>query len=478
MKVIDKIRKNNFVRNSSNYFLGSIGTSAITFLTIPIFTRLLIPHDYGQISLFNSFLSVNTIIFSLGFVGAFSNKFLKEKEEFPTFVGTNLVFLFFVQAFFLIVLLLFNNYIANFFKIDKIILILADISGILMVEYQIYQSYLKVSLQSKKFVFLSFVYTIVNISLSILLILLLKEKRYYGRIIGYLLGILFVSIISFRHLFKLAEFKFEKRHLFYALGFGIPFIPHLAAQFLLSASDRIVINQLTNSANTGLYSFAYSIGTIMAALAVALITAFIPAFYDYLKKGDYKAINDKVRVLTDFIFLAAIFMIFFSKEIVMIMADKKYYSALGIVPWIITGNVFFYFYMIYSVYATYEKKTGVFSLFTILAGGINISLNYLLIPHWGYKTAAITTLISYILLFLFHYLNAKYIMKKKVIPIILNIKGFIVFLTFIPLELFLTDFFKSFIISFVSKLILLGIVGVILFREQVVKYLKSVTDRV
>jgi len=69
-------------------------------------------------------------------------------------------------------------------------------------------------------------------------------------------------------------------------------------------------------------------------------------------------------------------------------------------------------------------------------------------------------------------------MKKKVIPIILNIKGFIVFLTFIPLELFLTDFFKSFIISFVSKLILLGIVGVILFREQVVKYLKSVTDRV
>ena len=65
--------------------------------------------------------------------------------------------------------------------------------------------------------------------------------------------------------------------------------------------------------------------------------------------------------------------------------------------------MYFYFYMIYSVYATYDKKTGIFSLITLIAGAINILLNYLFIPVCGYKVAAVTTMISYFYSFIpFH----------------------------------------------------------------------------
>jgi len=40
-------------------------------------------------------------------------------------------------------------------------------------------------------------------------------------------------------------------------------------------------------------------------------------------------------------------------------------------------------------------------------------LNYCLIPIYGYIAAAYTTLVSYFLLFLFHFLNVKYILKEK-----------------------------------------------------------------
>ena len=463
--------KRDIVRNSLNYFIGNIGVSAISFITIPIFTRLLTPSDYGQINLFTAFLSINTIVFSLGFTGAFSNKYLKEPNEFNTFLGTNLMFLFFIQIMLLIVLLFANDYISALFKINRKVLVIANISGILMVAYNIYQSYLKASQQSKKFVTLSYVYGILSTGISILLIILLKENKYLGRIYAYIITIFILSIISVYHLIKLSNFKFQKQHLLYALGFGIPFIPHLASQFVLGSFDRIIINQLTNSINTGLYSFAYNIGSFLGALTMALTTAFVPKFYNYLNNGDYKAINHHVRVITNLVLFAALFMIFFVKEIVVIMADAKYYKALEIIPWIIVANIFFYLYMVYSVYATYDKKTGIFSLITLLVGFINIILNYFFIPLYGYEIAAITTMVSYLLLFLLHFLYAKYILNKIVIPLTLNIKSFFVFSCLILLFYFINTMQNQYS-SIVLRLLLICIGGVIIFKSQLHNILK------
>ena len=61
------------------------------------------------------------------------------------------------------------------------------------------------------------------------------------------------------------------------------------------------------------------------------------------------------------------------------------------------------------------KKTGAISLFTFIAGFTNIFLNYHFIPKYGYEIAAWTTLASYILLFILHYFNVKFILKEKTI---------------------------------------------------------------
>jgi len=467
------LREIKIIRNSSNYFLGNIATSSIAFFSIPIFTRLLTLSDYGKVNLFTAFFSVATIFSSLGFEAAISNKYLKEKHEFGAFLATNLVFLFFVQLLVLFIFLMTNNYLSVILKVDKEILNLACFSGILMTAYKIYQSYLKSSQQSVKFVQLSVVYAIISMGLSILLIILFKENKYIGRIYGYIIAIIINSSVSLYFLFKLSNFKFEKKHLIYALSFSIPFLPHLASQLILSVSDRIIINQLTGAANTGLYSFAYNIATIMLAVTGALMAAFVPVFYDYLNKNDYESIKNKVKPMTNFVFFVALFLILFAKEIIMLMADEKYYEALNILPWIIIGYVFFYFYMIYSVYATYDKKTGVFSLITLSVGVINVLLNYLLIPRFGYKVAAITTFISYVLLFLFHFGYAKYILKKRVIPLSLNLRSFFIFLFSIPFGLWITSFFQNQIINIIFKILFLTLVGVFLLRGQIIKYLKS-----
>lgn len=471
MHLIKKLLSIDLVKNSSNYFIGNIAIKAIAFITIPIFTRLLVPAEYGLVNLYSSLLNVNSVIFSLGFTGAISNKYLKERDEFKQFLGTNLIFLFATQIIILSILLALNNYLSRTFNIDKNILIFANISGILMVAYQIYQHFLKSSLQSKRFVLLGISYSLISTVVSIALILLLEENKHLGRIFGFISAIVVLSSLSLFFLIKEAEFKFHKKHLIYALSFGIPFLPHLLSQFILSMFDRVIINQLTGSINTGLYSLAYNVGNVLNALTIALTSAFVPEFYRFLNNGNYEKINLRVKELTNVILLGALFMIFFAKEIMIVMADKEFHSALNIIPWILLGNVFFFFYMIYSVYATYDKKTGTFSLITLVVGGINISLNYLLIPVWGYKMAAVTTLASYFLLFLFHFINAKYFLKKQVIPIKTYLLSFFGFLILTGIGLFVSQNINTYILSLLIRIFILGLGGLFLFRNQIPKIL-------
>ena len=60
----------------------------------------------------------------------------------------------------------------------------------------------------------------------------------------------------------------------------------------------------------------------------------------------------------------------------------------------------------------YHKKTLLIACGTCSAAVVNIILNLLFIPWWGNIGAAAATAISYIMLFLFHQIIAKYVIKK------------------------------------------------------------------
>jgi len=56
----------------------------------------------------------------------------------------------------------------------------------------------------------------------------------------------------------------------------------------------------------------------------------------------------------------------------------------------------------------YFKKTHYIYIGTMMAAALNVVLNIIFIPRYGYVAAAITTDISYLFLFVFHFLITKY----------------------------------------------------------------------
>ena len=79
-------------------------------------------------------------------------------------------------------------------------------------------------------------------------------------------------------------------------------------------------------------------------------------------------------------------------------------------PPVILGCVFQFMYAMYVNIEIYSKKTISISIGTLFAATINITLNLLFIPRYGYIAAAYTTMVGYACLLLFHY----FIVKRKI----------------------------------------------------------------
>lgn len=448
-----------FVSHSKNYITADFINKGIAFLTIPIFTRLLTPGEYGYLSLYTTIVSIFSILLVLGFRGAIGRYYYEEEVEFDSFLGTIISFLFLYNLIVIPMLYIFRSHFSDFLNIPEMIFVLGIFSAFISIPLRLLLKFFQTSKQSKIYSRLSILKQTIILPISIIWTYLLIENRYLGKINAQIVITLFLTIYAGYKLLKLSNYKYKikKNHLVYALSYSIPLIPHALSGFILSHFDQIIINQLTGSYNTGLYSFAYKIGMIIVIISGAMNRSFTPIFYENYNKGNYNKINNIALNFSKYIFFLAVGLILFSQEVVMIMADKSYYPALSLVPVIIIGGIWHFFYYVYSTYAFYKKKTGVISFLTFSAGFLNIGLNYLLIPKFGYSVAAYTTVFTYFCLFIFHYLNVRYYLKVegliKFKPIFMN---FLVFLTIVIFYLFIVNIISYWLILLVKIMIVLS----------------------
>ena len=95
-----------------------------------------------------------------------------------------------------------------------------------------------------------------------------------------------------------------------------------------------------------------------------------------------------------------------SPEIVVLFAGSEYWSGIDLIIPLTVSNYFVFLYMLPVGIEYYHKKTKFISLGTVCATIANLVLNFIFIKLFGFKAAAYTTLISYILLFVFHWIMA------------------------------------------------------------------------
>ena len=167
---------------------------------------------------------------------------------------------------------------------------------------------------------------------------------------------------------------------------------------------------------------------IATVITTSLDGVWVPWFTKQMSNKGYKEIN---KVAVDYVNLmtyAMCCLIMVAPEVVKILASKPYWEGIVIIPPVVLSNYIIFVYTMYVNVEHYYKKTVRISLYTAVAAVINLVLNYIFIPYFGYVAAAYTTIVSYVVALILHTSYA-----KKLRPEIYPIKTFFVALMHISL---------------------------------------------
>lgn len=449
-----KILNNKVVKAGSWYTVTNFFTKGIVFLTLPIFTRLLSTSDYGIANLYATYVSIFAIVLPLDLYASVTRAKFDFNEDYNNYLSSVLFLSIISFAAFSSVILIFRNFFSNILGLESILLSFLLIHSFASYVHNFVFAKFRVEYNYKKISILQIITSIGGVILAIILITqIFTNKRYYGQIIGKALPTIVLGFILMFYVFIKGKKKINIEYWKYALALSVPIIFHNLAGIINAQFDRILINTYIGSSETGIYSFAYNIGMIITVLNGSFNQAWVPWFYEKNQNLEYENIRRRAKNYRDVFSLIYIAILFLSPEIIKVMSEKSYWEGLSIVPFIFMGYYLNFMYVFEVNVEFYEKKTRLIATGTILSMAINVVLNIIYIPKYGYVAAAITTVISYFFLFVFHYIITHYILRIK----LFELKFHLISLLYVGLSTIAFIILQDYLILRIGILILVGI---------------------
>lgn len=395
------------------YTIGNMLIKGISFLAIPIFSRIMTQEDYGLYNTFLSYASILTIILGMALNASIKNA----KYDFPDRLNrycSSLVILILCNTVLVSALsLIFSAQLGALAALGggMAVLMVAESFGNAMLSF--YNCALAIEFRYKEYLALSFFYSLGSILLSVFLIkVAIPENGYLARALGSIIPLLLLSIYILFRFFHSARPRISKIYWKYGLKFSLPLIPHGLSQILLSQFDRIMILNSVGETKAGIYSFAYNIAILYQVLSSSMDTAWTPWFYEQMAAGKEKDIRQKTAWYVLLMSVIAVLLMLVCPEIILIMGGQKYTESRYTVVPIVLGMYFAFLYALPAAIEYYHKKTKLIAVGTVCAAIINVVLNAVFIPLFGYVAAAYTTVVCYVLYFFFHLFIARRILGR------------------------------------------------------------------
>jgi O-antigen/teichoic acid export membrane protein len=457
-KISDIIFANYIAKAFSFYSLSQAISAVISFGILSIYTKLLIPADFGKISLIWVFVVVVSILIDGRLNTAFSIKFYKSsKEENSTNIYSIFVYNLIVFGIFYFVFLsvpsLFENILG--IRIITLDLNIVFLLILLMIFGNFYTNFLMISQKPKSYFFIMLIFNAALIVSSLVYLVILKAG-YMSYLKAYLISYLILSLFGLR--FFLINYKPGKKIISFPnlknlLYIGFPLIPDALILMLLIWADRYILNLYGGLDVVGIYSAGYRFSEVINGFVVNPFgQALSPILFEKFTTSisEYKRIMGQVLKYY-WLGILGITIAYFVilKETYQLFIGTEYLEGYNIIVVVLLGIIIGGASNLLGATVIMREKTKYIFLFTLIAVSLNIGLNFLLIPKYGMYAAAITTLLSYILKFI---LIFSYTQKLVFIPYDYR---FIFKSTFISLSFLILVIFVSYL-NF-NSLICLGL---------------------
>ena len=457
-------------RASFWFLVCGILQNGLSVITLPIFTRILTAEQYGLSSTYFAWNDFLVVVCTLRLTyGVFDKGMVKYSEERDRFESALLGLSTTISIGMLCLFLVFHSQIEKIFDMSFFLCLSLFVYQIFSPALLFWTARNKYEYQYRSFSMVTIGTSICCTLMSLFFVLMLPYDRGVVKIISYQAVWCLIDVVFYFLLFFRGKKFFVKEIWIYALKFNIPLVPHFLSTIALDKVDRIMIGNFCGKSDVAVYSVSYNLGRLMVLLSSSIEATFTPWIYQKIKENNFentKKISGAIMAL--FLGISVIFMLF-APELVSVFATEKYKEAVYIIPPVVASYFFIMMYGLVSKVEFYFEKTKSIAFITMLAALLDIALNYIAIPKWGYIAAGYTTLISYIFMTIGHFMLAGRIARKeRIYDLIFSWAKLIGLCIVILIIIFLVNFLYN---SFISRMILMLIIlfFLLLLKDKIVR---------
>ena len=400
------------VKASIWFTICSFLQKGISMITMPIFTRLLPPEQYGVYTVYQSWYNIISIFATMNLsAGVFYNAMIKYEDDRYRFTSSMQGLSTVITLGLFTIYLCFSNYFNKLFDLPTILVMVLFIELVFVSPYRLWSAKQRFDFKYKNLVVVTLILTIMSPLIGIVAVLL-SEHKAEARVFSYAGVQIGIGLVIFIYNHFKGKSFFVKKYWKYALWFNVPLIPHYLSMSILGQSDRIMINNMVGTSEAAIYGVAYNISQIMTLVTTSISNSFNPYTYKAIKDKKYYSIGKNAKILLVFVGVSVVLISCFGPEVIMIFAPEEYFDARWIIPPVSLSVYFIFLYPLFSNIEFYFEQNKFVTLASITGALLNILLNYIFIPIFGFIAAGFTTVVCYFFFAAGHCIFHRIVLKK------------------------------------------------------------------
>ncbi|MCK5706707.1 MAG: oligosaccharide flippase family protein [Candidatus Aureabacteria bacterium] len=430
--------------NTIIYTFSSFLRKSISFLLIPVYTRVLTTQDYGVVGIITGVYTVLNVFFNLSLDSAIVRFYFNKNSVsdyhkklygsiITVIIALGIIFsMFFVStAKWIISPFLKGIEIYPYFYLGIIIVATTPM-------FTIHQNILKAQQNGLRFA----TQNLSRYTMQLLLILLFVVVYKTGAlgVLGAraITGMVFY-VFSLVILTKNYGLHFNKPILKETMSYSIPLIPNKIALFVSLAINTVVINSYKSTSDVGIFHVGSQFAMIILVFIQSIATACLPWCFDQLENHGMDGKKKIIRIFNMLLIMFSTFALItslFMEEIIKFVVSESFGTAWIVYSFLTFTYVFHIIKNVWLVPLLYNKKGTKFIPISTYVNVILILIfSLLLIPRYGIIGAGISTLLArFISSFVMMYFSRKvedigYIpIKVYTYPLIMFVLSNIIFI--------------------------------------------------
>ena len=388
-------------KNMSWLLISQIIASACGFIWTILTARYLGVSKYGIFGFATSFTGILAVTMDLGISTHIVRDISTDHGSAPKYLGNAIP----LKSIFIVGTLILTLICLILMKTDEVVITVTLLFTIEM----IIKSYINLfngSFQAfEKTKYQGIGNTILNLLTFIfILIAIFTDLGLIGIAVSYILSNLIAFAYEYyvlsKHIVK-PKFELDKQFCKRITLLSIPFAITGLLYTIYYSIDVVMLTNMVGSYPTGIYNATYKLIAVLNLFYSVYIAVIFPVMSKFFKNDESMLLvsfEKSIKYLMMIIIPLAVATVFYSTDIIHLIYGHKYdasSSVLSILIW--TVCLLFVSGAANTLLNASHKETTVTKIYTI-AAIFNIALNFFMIPYLSYNGAAITTVLSDVLI--------------------------------------------------------------------------------